>query len=464
MKQEFFLLRLYLVMNNSDNRAFVRRVLTLAVPITIQAVISLSVNLIDNLMIGRLGDIVISACSLATSFYMLFQCTIMGIANGGIIVITQYWAQKNIAEIKKLIAFCLLASTACGLLLGLVGYAFPVQILSIYSDKTFLYEQGSMYLRIISLSFVMTGISSALIMILRAIDNVKFGLRLSIVSCLVNVFLNYIMIFGKFGFPVMGLKGAGIATVIARGIELVACLVYLFAKEKELRFRFGDLMDLSDKGQIISLLKVSLPIFISESYIMINSTFQTMISGHLSETYMTANSVIHNIWLLCNVFSQGISASAGVIIGHDIGEDPSLRTAYHNAERLTVMVIIVGILSGLLVLATGPFIISLYNISDEAHAICNELLLASAIVVFFMSCQSGITKGIVRAGGKTGTVLLIDIVSSLLVGIPLGYLCALVWKLNPFVIYVALRSNYIALTVWGLYKIRKQNWIIKLKQ
>ena len=449
-------------MKNSSISEFIKRVLTLAIPITIQSVISLSVNLIDNLMIGKLGDIVISACSLATSFYMLFQCTIMGIANGGIIVITQSWAQNKVRDVKRIIAFCLLASLVCGLVFGMLGYFFPVQIMSIYSDKTFLYEQGSMYLRIISLSFLMTGISSALIMMLRAVDNVKFGLHLSIASCIINVVLNYILIFGKLGFPVLGLKGAAIATVIARAVELVISLAYLFYKEKALQFKIKDFTDLPSKNQILSLLKVSLPIFVSESYIMINSIFQTMISGHLSETYMTANSVIHNIWLLCNVFASGISASAGVIIGHDIGEDSTLKTAYDNAARLTVLVMIVGVLSGLLILLIGPFIIGIYNISDESRQICNQLLLASAIVVFFMACQSGITKGIVRAGGKTHIVLAVDIASSLLVGLPLGYMCALVWKLSPFVIYVALRSNYIALTIWGLYKIRKKNWIIKL--
>ncbi len=449
-------------MKHEDNREFARRVLTLAVPITIQAVISLSVNLIDNLMIGRLGDIVISACSLATSFYLLFQCTVMGIANGGIIVITQLWAQKNVVQIRKIMSFCLLATMVCGLVFGLLGYLFPVQILSIYSDKALLYEQGAMYLRIISTSFVMTGISSALIMILRAIDDMRFGLNLSIGSCLLNIVLNYVLIFGKAGLPALGLKGAGIATVIARGAEAAACLFYLFGRERQLKYRISDLVLMPDKGQIISLLKVSLPIFVSESYIMINSTFQTMITGHLSETYMTANSVIHNIWMLCNVFSQGVGSSAAVIVGHDIGEDPSLKTAYRNAGRLTAMIIAVGLLSGVLVLISGPFIIDMYNISQQAYEICREMLYASAVSVFFMSCQTGIAKGIVRAGGKTGTVLLIDIAASLLVGIPLGYLCAHVWKLTPFVIYLSLRSNYIVLTLWGLYKIRKQNWIIKL--
>lgn len=447
---------------NNDTKGFLRRVLTLAIPITTQSVISLSVNLIDNLMIGRFGDTVISACSLATSFYMLFQCAIMGIANGGIIVITQHWAGKNIREVKRLIAFCLLAGILCGIFFGALGYFYPVQILPIYSDKMFLYEQGSIYLRIVSLSFVMTAISSEMMMILRAVDNVKFALRLSLVSCLFKVLLNYLLIFDSGIFPAMGLKGAAIATVITRMIEMLISLVYLFGFEKILRFRLRDMTDLPDNKQIMNLLRVSLPIFISETYIMVNSTFQTMISGRLTETYMTANSVIHNIWLLCNVFSQGISASAGVIIGHDIGDDVTLKTAYRNADRLAILVVVVGVLSGALVLSTGPFIISLYNISEEARGICNELLTASAIVVFFMSCQSGITKGIVRAGGKTDVILLIDVMSSMLVGIPLGYLCALILHTSPFLIYMSLRSNYIVLTLWGLYKLRKRNWIIRL--
>lgn len=442
-------------------RSFFKQALVLALPIAGQRVVSVSVNLLDNLMVGSLGDTAISACSIANQFFLLFSCVTGGVIGGAVLIGTQAWGNRDGTTLKKMMSAAVWLTLFTSAVFMVFSLRLPEDIIGIYTDKSILFAPGGAYLRIIALSFIPFALTSTITMMLQAVGCVKLGFYIECVNSVTNAVLNWVLIFGNLGAPRMGLEGAAIATVIARVVGLVIALVYLFAVDKQMGFRLRNLVQLPEAALWKVYLKCGFPILVGDSLLMLNSMFQTMITGRISDVYIAANSIVHVIWQIAVLTGMGFERAANIMIGGDIGSG-DLERAQKNGDRFFRLSILQGAVSAALVLMIGPLLLPFYKVSPEATYTARTMLRSASVVVFVMAVQMITTRGVIRAGGKTRQLMTMDLLSCFCFGLPLGYIAAFLLNWPPYAIYIVIRGDYLIKALWGIVKLKRGTWIERL--
>ena len=243
-------------------RSFYRSLLALTLPVALQNVISYSVNLMDTLMLGGLGEVALSATSLANQVFFIYTVAIFGVAGGAIVLCSQYWGKKDVDSICRVASLALRISAAAGLLFTLVLFLFPRPVMQIFTAEPAVIEAGASYLRIVSLSYFFYGVTSTFLVVLRSVETVNVSVAIYGVSFAVNEIFNYVFMFGKFGAPRMGVAGAAVGTVLARVAEFVMIIAYMLVLEKKIRFRLHMLLWPSG-GLARDLVRYGLPVMLN---------------------------------------------------------------------------------------------------------------------------------------------------------------------------------------------------------
>ena len=441
--------------------SYLKGVMFLAFPIVLQRIIELVVTLIDNLMVGQLGDIPVASCSLVNSFNLLYICACGGVVSAGVIIAAQAWGAGNRDIIKRTVNDCLLASSIVAALFFAVSEICPQLVIRLYTNKDYLIGPAGDYLRIIAFSFFPYALTSTYTNILRTTGSTRFGFIVETINSIVNAALNYVLIFGNFGFPAMGLTGAGIATVIARCIGMMITVVYVYAYDKKLGMRITDRFILPDLDLWKSLVKHGTPILLSDSWMMLNSSFQTMITGRVSDAYIAANSIVHMIWQIAAFTMFGISTAAAISIGNSIGEG-KIEEAYDEGDMILIFCLIQGIFAAIVIQIIAPILIPLYKVSDAVALTARKMCYSASFVVFTMTFSMVVAKGIMQAGGMTRQYMIMEILSTFCFSLPLGYIAAFYLKWPEYLIYIVIRLDNAVKTIWGCYHIKKRDWITKI--
>ncbi len=444
-----------------ETHDFAKKAIALATPIILQRVVSVFVNLLDNIMVGSMGDISVSACSIANQFFMLYMCVTSGIIGGAVIISAQAYGKGDEDIIKRMMSISLMLSILNSFLFFALTQFFAEEIIRIYSNQQSILEPASSYLRIISYSYLMFAVSTALTMILRTVQCVRLGFYVECASSVINAFLNYVLIFGHLGAPELGIEGAAIATVLARFIGLLIAVMYTFIVDKRLHYRIKDVVKLPDRKLMSTFIKCGIPVLVGDTLMMLNSTFQTMITGRISSSYITANSIVHVIWQIAALAAMGFETAASIMIGNDIGTG-NMEKVQKDGERFFKLSVFYGILAAIIVLLVGPFLLQFYNISGEAINMAQSMIKSASLVVFMMVIQMVTTKGVIKAGGKTKDLMIMDLLSCFCFGLPLGYIAAFVLHLPPFLIYIVIRGDYLIKALWGVFRLKKKDWAVGL--
>ena len=442
------------------DREFLTRLVLIALPIGLQTVVNLLVSLIDTIMVGTLGDIALSSVNISSQFPYLYMTVIMGIANAGLIIAAQAYGSGRPDKVRAILSFCLRLGILVDAVFFLLSFFFPAAIISIYTDNAEIIRTGAVYLKILSVIMLFQSFSLTCVLILRSAGFNRLGFVSSLFACAANVFFNWVFIFGNLGAPRMGVAGAAVGTVIARIVE-TAVVAAVVLTDNKLGWRLTDIMLKIGGGMRSDFIRIGTPSIISEVTGNLNVSAAAMITGRVSEYYIAANSIVHNIWTISSLFMFGVAMGANVMIGHVIGANEN-ETAKEYAGWFIRIAAVIGIFGSALTLLISPLITSFFNVSDMAKATAGELTWAASIAVFFLAMQMVLTKGVLRGGGQAAAVTRVDLLSCWLVNIPAGFIVALVLRLNPFWIYLSLRIDYLIKTVWGIRKIKKTDWIIRL--
>jgi|GEM_PF-518561 len=459
--EKFFKASIFSTLTDDDGLIFTKKAFLLAFPIILQRLLSVFVNLIDNIMVGSMGDITVSACSIANQFFLLYMLVTSGIVGGAVIISAQAYGKGDKTIIKKMMSISLIVTIINSLIFFALSQYFAETIIKIYSDQESVLSPASQYLKIISYSFLFFAISTSFTMMLGALRNVKLGFFVEGLSSVINTFLNFVFIFGNLGAQKLGLEGAAIATVLARISGFLIATFFVLFFEKKLHYRVKDLLSLPDKKLMSTYLTCGIPVLVGNTLMMVNSTFQTMITGRISSSYITANSIVHVIWQVAALAGMGFETAAGIMIGNDIGNG-DIENVQKNGERFFVLSIGLGIFASIIVMILGPLILPLYKISTEALRMAQSMIVSASIVVFIMVIQAITTKGVIRAGGRTKQLMIMDLLSCFCFGLPLGYLAAFVFGWPPFLIYIVIRGDYLVKAVWGFAKLKSKNWALGL--
>ncbi len=300
-------------------KEFFISVISIALPIAIQNVISSGVTAMDTIMLGQLGDIAVSGASLGGQPFFFMMVAIFGISGGASVLISQYWGKGQTEVIRRVMRISCMFSFILSLILTIVSFFFPTQIMSMFSNEKEVITASALYLKTLSVGFVFYALSSSYFIALRAVEQVVVSTRIYVMSFFVNVAINYMFIFGKFGAPALGVQGAAIGTVSARIFEFIAAMIYMYFMENKVGYKLHCMFKI-DKKLLPDFAKHSLPVMGNEFIWGMGSVATGMIMGRIGSTFVAANSVVSVLYQLVSVFTFGIANAAAVICGKTIGQ------------------------------------------------------------------------------------------------------------------------------------------------
>ena len=268
---------------------FYRRVLAITLPIAIQNVINLGVNMMDIIMLGQLGDTAIAAANLGGQLFIILNVTGFGLASGAAVLIAQYWGKRDMLRIRQIFALSLRFALGVSALFTVLGRLFPVEIMHIFATDADVIREGAAYLEWLSVSFIFYSFSNCYIMCLRAVEQVRISMVVYGCSFFINVFFNWCFIFGQLGFPAYGIQGAAMGTVMARAFEFGAVIVYMLFVEKRVGFKPGHLL-LNSQGLGKDYLRNSAPVVGNELLWGLGMSMITMTIGRMGSSFVAASS------------------------------------------------------------------------------------------------------------------------------------------------------------------------------
>lgn len=442
------------------NTSFYRNFFSIYVPIVLQNVITLSVNLADNMMLGAYSEISLSGVAAVNQIQFVFQQLLMALGDGLVIFCSQYWGRKQTGPMKKIASAAMYAGVAIAAILFLVVSLYPYGAVGIFTKDSSVIEEGVRYLRVIRFTYLFFAITQILLATLRSVEVVQIAFKLSILTFFLNCGINYLLIFGNYKAPRMGVTGAAIGTLVARIVELTVLLIFIWKKEKNLQITWRDYCKL-DVTLALDYFKVTLPMFFVQGLWGINTALQTVILGHMQTAAIAANSVASTLFLVVKSTAVGAASTASVIIGKTIGMgDSKLVKAY--SARLQKLFLVIGLLSGIFLYFIRIPVLGLYDLSAETRELANAFLIILSVVCVGMSYQMPTNNGIIRGGGNALSVVKMDLISIWLIVLPLSFFMAFVVKASPVVVVCCLNADQIFKCVPAYLESHYGNWIRKL--
>lgn len=443
------------------DKMFYKRLLMIAVPVILQSLITNGVNLVDNIMLGQLTEAALSGSTQANQFIMLFTYAIMGISMGSSVLSSRYWGAQDLESLKKVIAIALRFGLGMGLVFTLLDVFLPREIMGLYfrADALDAIEAGVIYLRWSTPCFLLSALSVVLTNIMRSINMSNTPLIAAVCAFGVNVGANYVLIFGKLGFPAMGVAGAALGTVIARIVE-TAIILYSFLRNTRFRYQIRDLF-IPCRDLVMDFLRISVPVMLSDCLLGLGDNVLAIIMGRIGPGFVSANSITTLVQRTSTIFISGLSYSGCFLTGHMLGEG-KVKQAQKQGFTYLILGAAIGLMAAVIIQCISGFVIDVYKITDETKEIAHQLMNALCVIVAFRATNSILTKGVLRGGGDTRFLLVADMSTMWLIAVPLGALGGLVLDLPAFYTYLFLYSDQIIKAVWCVFRLRSGKWIKKI--
>lgn len=447
---------------------FYKKVFTIALPIAMQSMITIGVNMLDNIMVGQLGEHALSATSLANTFISTYHIFCMGLGMGASVLVSRYWGMKMADDkakeaeraLRQTISLMLRITLMFAAVFAVLTLTQPEWVMHLYTKETQIIELGAVYFRYSVITFFFLGASLVSTIVLRCVGQVKLPLFVSIGAFFVNLGANYAFIFGRLGAPRMEVAGAAIGTLIARVFECSIICGYLFFKDQRIAFRIKHLF-MSTRTLIPEYVRICIPVLISDAILAFGNNAVAMVIGRLGVAFVAANAITSVTQQLSTVLIQGISQAGAIVTGQTLGMGDREKTQQQGYQFLGLGFAL-GTVSAVFIIAISERIIGAYSIGPETIEIARQLMLAISIIIVFQATNSIMTKGVLRGGGDTQMLMLTDNVFLWAISIPLGMIAGFVLHLPAFWIYICLKSDQIIKTVWCVFRLRGGKWIKKI--
>ncbi len=444
----------------TKDKSFYKSLVMLAVPIALQNFVTFLVGLCDSIMVGTLGDAAISGVYMGGQIQTLLQIFSGGTEGAILVLAAQYWGKRDTESIKRIVSLGLRFTVVFGALLSALCIAAPTRVISVFTKDSAVVAAGAEYLRFVALSYIFFCLTQALIAAMRSVENARIGLYTSLVSLLTNAGLNYVFIFGKAGFPALGIKGAAIATLFSRISECAVMLVYVLFKDQRLKLKIKDLL-ITDKALLRNFIKYGTPIIAGQLVWAVNMLSSSAIMGRQSTLgVIAALSVASTLHNLAYVTVNGISSAVGIITGKTVGKgEKELMREY--AKTAQMLFLALGIITGgALRLLRDPYI-SIYNITPEAARQAKLLVNVISVTIVGTCYQAACLFGLVKSGGDTAFVLKNDCVFVFLVVLP-SAIAATVLSAPAWVVFACLKCDQILKCFVAAVKVNRFEWMKNL--
>ena len=439
------------------DKKFLRTLFTIALPIMLQNFLSAFVNILDTVMIGKLGTIELAAVGLGNQLFFLLNLILYGTGSGSMVFTAQFWGKKDFKGLQKTLGISMIVAVSFGILFTVCCVSMPKEILSLYTKDTAVIETGVQYLRLSALCFIPFAINFMLMITLRSIEKVKIAVGATLVSLVVNTTLNAVLIFGLFGAPALGVRGAAIATVIARFVELfITFTVTKYRKYPVL----GTLKNhfIFDAKFLKVYLVIVLPVLLNETLWSFGITFHHKIFASINTFSYAAFNITNTISQLTWVIFIGFGNGVSVLIGKKIGEKHD-SDARQYAAKVLLFIPVVAIFIGAALIPISYLVPFIFNVEPIVLSTVKKLFIVLACCYPLKACNMCILIGLVRAGGDTRFGMICDTFIMWLIAIPLAYSVSIHTALPPWVIYMCLFSEEPLKLLLGLWRIKSGKWL-----
>ena len=434
------------------DKEFYIRLFVITLPIAMQSLITSSLNMLDTMMIGKIGELELASVGIANQYYFLFSLLTNAIAIGSGVLIAQLWGKKDTINIKRTLSRSLFYSLVLTIVFMILGLIMPNKIMAIFNN-----DPTVDYLKIVVISYLFTTITFTFASGLRSIGNTRLPMLGSFIGLIVNGVLNAILIFGLLGAPKMGIKGAALATLIARIVEFLIVVGVIYTKVDVLKLRFKDMLELP-KSLSITLNKVTLPILANEACWALGNITYTAIYARIGTSAAASIQICSTVMNLFMIVAFGLANAGVVIIGNEIGanrEDEAI-SASKKISSLSVKISIV--LAIVLALLAKP-IVSFFNVSAEVKMAAQYILYIYALVMVFKVYNAVMIVGILRGGGDTTYGSILQGLTLWLIGIPLAAFATFVLKLPVYFVVMFATVEEIIKLLLMMRRFKSFKWI-----
>ena len=436
---------------------FRRKLLQIAIPVSLQNLINFSVSAADVIMVGQLGEVELSAVSISAQFTLLYMVVTFGVSGGCGVLAAQYWGANNKKAVRDVFAFMYRLVAIISLIFALCAFFFAEHILSFMIQDPEVIAKGIEYLNIISIGYLFFGFAASTTGLLRATGTVKIAVATSFFSLVVCVVLNYGLIFGNLGFPALGVSGAAISTSVTWFLFLTTMSVYLLKFEGNIKFRLRCLFQKTDEIRRQYTVHC-IPVLINEIGWAVANFILAVIIARMGREVVAANSIGMLLFQFTGIIIFGIASAAATITGNTIGAGKK-EQAQQYAMGLLFISFFVGIVSAVVIQLIRVPLVNFYEISEQARQYALEITNVASVIVIFKAIGMVSLMGTLRGGGDNRFVLIIDIVFMWLLAIPLGAFFGLYLQLPIYIVFLAIRCEDFFKAIAVLWRIPRGKWI-----
>ena len=408
----------------TENRIFLKKMFIIGIPVVFQNLISLSLNLIDTLMIGMLGERELAAVGAANQVFFIFTIALFGMYSGAAVFTAQYYGAKDFHGVRRMLGIDYAVGAGFALVVTVVTLIFSPQIIHIFSSDQAVIGFGSDYLRIAAYSYVFAGISMAVSYNSRAIQNLKVPTIINGAALGINAVLNYLLIFGIGPFPELGVRGAAIATLIARIIEFCALMIFIYTrKEHPFKTGFRELFGFT-KAQFIQVMKMALPVVFTETSWSVSVALIFAAYGLLGTAALAVTQISNVVTEMTQSIYFGVGNATAMLIGETLGMGDR-NLAYRNGQRAIKAVFFLDLFmtAGLMLLAKP--IAGVYNFNGETTELLIHTIMTMAVVIIPRMLGYIFIVGILRAGGDTVFCMKTEVFCNLCIHVPIAYIAVM---------------------------------------
>ncbi|MDR7871211.1 MAG: MATE family efflux transporter [Tissierellaceae bacterium] len=444
-------------MNFWKDKVFLKSMFAIALPIALQNLISTSVNMVDTLMITSLGEASLAAVGLANQVFFFYALITFGINSGSSIFISQYWGKEDIINIRRILGIALSLSTVLGIIFTFVAFLFPEFLMKIFIDDAEVVKLGADYLKLVSLSYIVTAISFSFSVALRSTGRPNIPMVGSFISFITNTVFNYILIFGKLGFPALGVKGAAIGTIIARFAELGFLIYTIYKTKGVLAASIKELIDWN-KEFLNRYIKTVSPVILNEGFWSLGHIMYSIAYASIGKEATAAIQLTTTIQNIFFVLIRGLANACSVMVGNKIGAQEK-DEAYDYAIKFISMSTILGLLLGVTMSLTPDLTLKLFKIEPELYEVAKKILIIMGFTFFVRTYNSTVIVGVLRGGGDTTFSLYLEMGAVWLVGVPLAFIGAKLLKLPVYYVFLLVVSEEVVKLVISLPRVLSKKWI-----
>lgn len=450
--------------NNSkklfNDKQFYKYLLVIALPTILQNFIASSLNMVDTLLIGMVGETEIAAVGIANQYYFLFNLIIIGLYGGCSVFISQFWGKKDEKNIKKVVGFGVVSGTVVALIFTIIAFIIPEKVISIFNTDPKVVHLGAMYLKTVCISYWFTAMTFNYSFASRSIHNTMLPLIVSSCALAVNTFLNYVLIFGKFGAPQLGVVGSALATVIARTLEATILIGYIYMTKGLLAGNVKELLTQS-KEFVINISKTVSAVLLNDACWGLGAVVYSIAYGRIGTQAMASVQICNTISNLFMVIVFGIANASCIMVGNKIGEC-NKKSAKDYGKRFCYLGILIGIVIGTALWVFAPNVLSLFTVSYKVKHDALIILYVISAIMIIKTLNIILVVGILRGGGDAKFCLFTEGFTMWCIGVPLTFMGAFLWGFPIYIVVSFTAAEEIMKLIIAMHRMISYKWIKNL--